>query len=84
MPGDCSSPVSVRVRSTSRQASLDSAEEERRKSEALPKLEEEGDRTSRGNQGVEARAKREAKRDAMGQPIHDEDSSQDELIGKGK
>ena len=77
MPGDCTSPAFVRVLSSPRQASIDSAEEERRKVEALPKLEEE-DRTSRGNQGVEARAKREAKRDAMG-PIHDEDSSQDEL-----
>ena len=85
MPGDgqCISSAALRARSKSRQVSVDSAEEEHRRLEGLVKQEEEGDRTSRGNQGVEASAKREAKKDAMGQPIHDEDSSQDELMGKG-
>ena len=84
MPGDCTSPAAVRAINIPRNVSLDMTEKEQRRLEAMPKLSEEGDRTARGDQGLEAKAKREAKRDAMGQPIHDEDSSQDELVGKGR
>ena len=43
--------------------------------DTLSKVQEELDKVVQG----EVRAKK----DAMGQPIHDEDSSQDELTGKG-
>ena len=50
-------------------------EDERTRLDTLTKVHEESDNIIQG----EVRAKK----DAMGQPIHDEDSSQDELTGKG-
>ena len=50
-------------------------DDERTRLDTLSKVQEELDNVIQGEVW--------AKKDAMGQPIHDEDSSQDELTGKG-
>eukprot|EP00800_Vazella_pourtalesii_P022662 TRINITY_DN893_c0_g1_i9.p1 TRINITY_DN893_c0_g1~~TRINITY_DN893_c0_g1_i9.p1 ORF type:complete len:728 (-),score=213.54 TRINITY_DN893_c0_g1_i9:168-2351(-) len=66
----------VRGRSVGQQGVVVNVEDERTRLDTLTKVHEESDNVIQG----EVRAKK----DAMGQPIHDEDSSQDELTGKGR
>ena len=70
-----SPPNRVRGRSMGQQGVVVNVEDERTRLDTLSKPHEESDNIIQGEM--------RAKKDAMAQPIHCEDSSQDELTGKG-